>query len=101
MNAKQKGKCPFCEKNVSAVVLEANTVRRDRCECPSCKESIYLCRIPGCHDYAKGTSVYDHELCPSCTDKINDISATAGKYALEAGKAIVVALVLGKLGAKK
>lgn len=101
MNAKQRGKCPFCEEVVAAVVTEANTLRRDKCVCPSCKEPIYLCRVPGCHDYAKGTSIYDHELCPSCTEKIADAAAVAGKFALEAGKAIAVAVVLGKLGIKK
>ena len=101
MNAKQRGKCPFCEEVVAAVVTEVNTLRRDKCVCPSCKEPIYLCRVPGCHGYAKGTSIYDHELCPSCTEKIADAAAIAGKFALEAGKAIAVAVVLDKLSIKK
>lgn len=101
MITKQKGRCPFCEKTVAAVITEENTVRRDTCKCPSCHESIYLCRVPGCHDYAKGTSVYDHEFCASCTEKIADAAAVAGKFALDAGKAIAIAVVLGKLGIKK
>lgn len=98
---KQKGVCPFCNNLIAAVICEQNTLRRDKCQCPSCEEAIYLCRVPGCNDYAKGTSVYDHEFCPSCTAKISDAASTAGKYALDAGKTIAIAVVLGKLGLKK
>lgn len=98
---KQKGICPFCNETVAALISEQNKLRRDKCLCPSCQETIYLCRTPGCNDYAKGTSVYDHEFCPSCTKRIADVAAVAGKYALEAGKAIAVAVVVGKLVPKK
>lgn len=87
MIAKQKGKCPFCDKSVQALVEEENVIRRDRCKCPECGETIYLCRTPGCHDYAKGTKVYDHELCPSCT---STVSETTSSVASTAGKAAVV-----------
>ena len=98
MDTKQKGKCPFCEQQVAAVIAERNKVRRDRCRCPSCEETIFLCRVPGCNDYAKGTSVYDHELCPSCTEKVEGIAKASGKVALEVGKAVAIAVIAGKLG---
>jgi len=101
MKTKQKGNCPFCEKQVSAVVLEENKIRRDRCQCPSCEEVIFLCRVPGCNDYAKGTSVYDHELCPSCTEKVEAAAKVSGKVVLEVAKAIAIAVIAGKLGLPK
>jgi len=82
MVTKQKGKCPFCDKSIQALVVEENVIRRDACKCPECGETVYLCRTPGCHDYAKGTEVYDHELCPSCTGTASNIAATVGKAAI-------------------
>lgn len=83
MATKQKGKCPFCSKVVSPEIVEKNTVRRDRCKCPECGEEIYLCRSLGCHDFAKGTSVYDHELCPSCTETASNAAAEFGRSVLK------------------
>ena len=85
MTKKQEGKCPFCSKAVEPDVIEENTIRRDKCRCPECQETIYLCRSPGCHDYAKGTSVYDHELCPACTETTSNVAAEVGKAALKIG----------------
>lgn len=96
MVAKQKGKCPFCSSVISAVVDESNTFRRDKCRCPSCNEVIYVCRSPGCHDYAKGTESWDHELCPECTSKLDGAISTVSKYVLDAGKAIAVDFVKSK-----
>ena len=96
MDKKQKGKCPFCEKQVEAVVAEENTVRRDKCKCPECGEAIYLCRVPGCHDYAKGTSVYDHELCPECTEILSGLAATVGKAGLTILTAFASTVIAGK-----
>jgi hypothetical protein len=100
MNMKQKGKCPFCQKQVEPQILEGNTLRRDRCKCPECGEEIYLCRSPGCHDFAKGTSVYDHEFCPECTETISSTAAEIGKAALKiaisVGSAVAVAAINNK-----
>ena len=101
MSAKQKGRCPFCSKTVAAEIIEENTIRRDKCRCTECGETVYLCRSPGCHDYAKGTQVYDHELCPSCTSTAADtgsgVASTVGKVvgavAIAALSAVAVAAV--------
>ncbi len=71
MSKQQKqplGKCPFCNTDTRAKIIEKNTLRRDKCVCDNddCKEIVYTCRTPGCHDYAKGGEYYDDELCPSC-----------------------------------
>ena len=92
MSTKQKGTCPFCRELINATVVEENTVRRDKCECPSCKETIYTCRSPGCHDYAKGTDVYDHELCPTCTTTVADAAGSVGSLAGKAALVVVGAV---------
>lgn len=94
MTTKQKGKCPFCEKVVAPVIVEENTIRRDRCKCPECGEEIYLCRSPGCHDFAKGTSVYDHELCPSCSETVSNLASEVGKAALKVGVAVATVVAV-------
>ena len=100
MYTKQKGKGPFGLKLVAPQIVEENTLRRDRCKCPECGEEIYLCRSPGCHDFAKGTSVYDHEFCPECTETISNTAAELGKAALKlavtVGGAVAVAAINGK-----
>lgn len=101
MNVKQKGICPFCGKNVAAEIVEENTIRRDKCRCPECDETVFLCRTPGCHDFSKGTQVYDHELCPSCTSTVADagsgvastVSKVVGAVAIAALSAVAVAAV--------
>lgn len=45
MNAKQKGICPFCSKNVAAEIIEENTIRRDRCKCPECGETVFYAAL--------------------------------------------------------
>lgn len=90
---KQKGLCPFCLEEVSPEVVEENRLRRDKCLCPKCKEHIYLCRTPGCHNYAKGTEVYDHELCPACTKAAAEFCDKYGELAL---KLLLFALAKGK-----
>jgi len=91
---KQRGKCPFCEETVAANVVEDNSVRRDKCQCPNCGEFIFLCRSPGCHDYAKGTQVYDHELCPSCSDTVSEGFKVIGKSALTLATTVIGGLIL-------
>jgi hypothetical protein len=95
MPKKQKGVCPFCSKTVEPKVIEENTVRRDKLQCadPECGEYIYLCRSPGCHNFAKGTSVYDHELCPSCTDTVGTVAAEVGKTVLKVGATVATTLI--------
>lgn len=70
---KPKGTCPFCKEQVAAIVVEENYIRRDICRCPECGESILVCRMPGCSDYAKGGELYDDELCPEHS-KIENIT---------------------------
>jgi hypothetical protein len=92
---KQIGECPFCHESVKANIVEGNTARRDKCQCPKCDEFVYVCRTPGCHDYAKGTSFYDHELCPDCTKTLSSAASEIGKTGLKiagtAGAALLVA----------
>lgn len=85
MNTKQKGLCPFCDANVAADVLEARTLRRDRCRCPNCEETLYVCRSPGCHNYTKGTASWDHELCPECRSGLKGLMEVIGSALLGAG----------------
>ena len=105
METKQAGKCPFCEKNVRAVVVEENKIRRDKCKCPECDEIVFICRTPSCHDYAKGTSVYDHELCPSCSDAAasagKSVASGAGKVVVAAATVAVSAVVAAAVNGKK
>ncbi|MFM2084332.1 MAG: Erwinia phage vB EhrS 59 [Pseudomonadota bacterium] len=85
---KQIGMCPFCLKQVAAVVIEENTLRRDKCKCPQCQAIIYTCRTPSCHDYAKGTEVYDHEFCDDCTVSLNTAGRTVASAVVQVGKAV-------------
>jgi hypothetical protein len=75
MSKKQPGICPFCKETQLPVVVVENIFRRDKCECSSCKETIYVCRSPGCENFAKGGDVYDDELCPECTRGVVSNSA--------------------------
>lgn len=62
---KRLGKCPWCGKEVMAIVRQTNYIRRDSCICPECGKKILVCRTPGCSNYAKG-GLWDDELCPDC-----------------------------------
>ncbi|WP_307744454.1 hypothetical protein [uncultured Pantoea sp.] len=72
MATKNEGICGHCRKTVSPIVTEENTLRRDKCQCPECKQDLYACRSPGCDDYAKGSKGYDEEFCPGCTKTLAD-----------------------------
>ncbi|OCG24189.1 hypothetical protein A9G45_02640 [Gilliamella sp. HK2] len=78
---KAMGNCPYCGNRVSAIVIEENILRRDKCECPSCHEVIYVCRWPGCHNYTVGGDFYDDELCPKCGKDIFDSTTSLVKVA--------------------
>lgn len=67
MSLKRLGECPFCRQSVRAQIVEENILRRDKCACPSCGGAVYVCRAPGCNNYAKGGDIYDDALCPGCT----------------------------------
>ncbi len=101
METKQAGKCPFCEKNVRAVLVEANKLRRDKCKCPECEEFVFLCRSPGCHDYAKGTTAYDHEFCPSCTDTLAKVGGEVASGASKVAVAVAISVITSKVAGKK
>lgn len=88
MNFKHKGTCPFCSEIVQPNVVEENSVRRDKCQCPSCQELVYVCRSPGCQNYAKGGKMYDDELCPNCTSAIAEV-----------GKGAITTAVIGLVSA--
>ncbi len=92
MSAKHKGLCPFCAETVQPKVLEENIVRRDKCQCPDCKNIVYVCRSPGCQNYAKGGEYYDDELCPQCTSGISEI----GKTTAVMGAITIAAKILAK-----
>jgi hypothetical protein len=100
MPTKQKGKCPFCLKCVAPVIIEENIIRRDKCRCPECDEEIYLCRSLGCHDFAKGTPVYDHELCPECTETASNVAGEVGKVVLKVAAAVGGSLALAAVKKK-
>jgi ribosomal protein S27AE len=89
---KASGKCPYCEKSVSAIVIEENTLRRDKCQCPSCYKIIYVCRWPGCYNYTVAGDFYDDELCPRCSEDISRSTTGILKGALK----IVVSLAIAK-----
>lgn len=100
METKQKGKCPFCEKVVAAEIVEKQFLlspRRDKCRCPECGETIYVCRTPSCHDYAKGTTVYDHELCPSCSGSLSEGVGMVVKGAGAVAATVVAAVIVNKI----
>ncbi|MCZ6145101.1 hypothetical protein O5255_27805, partial [Escherichia coli] len=62
-----------------------------------CKSIIYVCRTPGCENYAKGGHLYDDELCPSCMSTIGRSIGALGTTALS----IVVITVVTRLLEKK
>lgn len=76
---KSKGSCPFCKEEIRPIILEENTLRRDKCECPTCNEIIYVCRIFGCENFAKGGDIYDDEFCPECAKNIQKTIGGLGK----------------------
>lgn len=92
MPTKEAGLCPFCNNEVSAVVVEENILRRDKCKCPECDKTIYLCRAPGCNNYAKGTENWDNELCPSCTETAGGIVKEGATIAAS----LVAEVIVGK-----
>lgn len=79
---KSMGKCPFCEKKMIPKVIEANSFRRDKCQCSECGEIIYVCRKFGCKNYAKGSQYYDEELCPDCSEELASTVGKVGEKAL-------------------
>lgn len=93
MAIKAKGMCPYCQEPVNAVVLEANTLRRDKCKCPKCEETVYVCRAPRCDNYVKNGALYDDELCPECT---KGLSSTVGTLALMAAGTALTAIISKK-----
>lgn len=92
MTKKHLGRCPFCDQEGIPTVIEENSFRRDKCQCSNaeCKGTIYICRGPGCHNYAKGGDVYDDEFCPSCTSGFTSTGKDMGALA---GTLVVGALI--------
>ena len=72
MAIKPLGPCPFCKEVVRAEVSDRHYLRRDKCACPECRETIYICRSPGCESYAKGGDIYDDEWCPECMRRFKE-----------------------------
>lgn len=98
---KQKGICPFCNEVVAPVVMEKNRIGRDRCVCPNCKESVYECRTPSCHNYAKGTRTYDHELCVECEKSVKKAGVIIGSTLLGIAKIVFTAWATDKVSKSK
>ncbi|AXH43475.1 hypothetical protein MZUP3_730 [Erwinia phage vB_EhrS_49] len=100
MATKNKGICGHCRETVSPIVIEENTFSRDKCQCPECAKDLYVCRSPGCDDYAKGGKDYDEELCPGCTKSLAEnagvIAKTIGGVALTIGTAMATNHFTGK-----
>ncbi|WP_131604661.1 hypothetical protein [Pectobacterium carotovorum] len=94
MKLKSLGVCPFCKKNVRPVVVEANYARRDKCQCPECKESVYVCRGFGCEDYTKGGELYDDEFCPKCAQSISSGTKSSVYKAYGSALTLVAAIAL-------
>ena len=90
MATKAKGICPYCHETVNAVVIKEGTVRRDQCQCPLCKESMYICRAPGCDNYVKNGKLYDDELCPCCTKGLFSTVSGFGVIAITSAISIAV-----------
>ena len=100
MTKKHIGKCPYCNEDVEPNVIEGNTMRRDKCQCPrtECGGILYVCRTPGCHNYAKGGDMYDDELCPECTSSLLSHSGDVVKTVLLTAASIAVAAASEKKG---
>ena len=74
------GICPNCNHEVRAKISVKNNLRRDKCECPNCEATIYVCRNYGCRNYAVGGDNYDDELCPTCAKELMElVGKLAGK----------------------
>ena len=78
MSQKPLGTCSYCKEQVQAEIIESNNLRRDRCECTNCHSTVYVCRSPGCHNFALGGEFYDHELCFACTAATIGVASTVG-----------------------
>lgn len=96
MAEKHLGTCPFCKELVTPYVVEGNVIRRDKCMCPNCQNTVYVCRAPGCDDYARGGDIYDDEFCPSCTASATEGGATAIKGAVAAALVAVITNAISK-----
>lgn len=88
MSFKDEGRCPFCKESMTPDVLEENNLRRDKCKCTKCERFIYICRAPGCREYARGGDAYDDEFCIQCSDKI-------AAFGRDAAEKLSGAVVLG------
>jgi hypothetical protein len=90
----------FCGDSVTPDLVEDNSVRRDVCECPSCKGKILVCRTPGCTNYTKGGAVYDDELCPECTASLTSGVGEVLKWGVMAAVAVVGTVIAETLTKK-
>lgn len=99
-SSKPMGTCPHCESRVRAVVVEANTARRDALECPECHERVLICVTPGCKSYASGGELYDQNFCPECTatcvEAVTKTLKLGTDVAIKATAAALVAFVGGQ-----
>lgn len=94
---KKEGLCPFCTKLVQPNVTKTNYFRRDKCICPECNATVYVCQGIGCNNFTKGGSLYDDCLCPSCTSQVikTSIEVIKGtpKFILLMGKEILIEML--------
>ena len=97
MERKHPGICPHCREKVTPDIIEENSIRRDKCKCPKCDGIVYVCRTPGCDDYAKGGDAYDEELCPECTKALANSTGTILKGAVVTLAAAAVTVAADKI----
>lgn len=81
---KHQGKCAYCGEMVMPRIIEENDLRRDKCKCPLCGNFMYVCRTPGCNNYARSGSMYDDELCSDCTSSVVSQVGTAVSFVVTA-----------------
>lgn len=64
---KRKGLCPWCFKQVRAILQEENFFSKDVCSCPECGNIVLKCCT--CENYIKGGLDFVNKYCQNCSSK--------------------------------
>lgn len=92
------GICPHCNHEVRAKIsVKNNYLRRDKCECPNCEETIYVCRNYGCRNYAIGGDNYDDELCPTCAKALMELVGKSSEILLTTLTVAFASFIVSKM----